>query len=112
MELTQNRMGNAAQKMKEGVLELGSVVADKGVDLKDAALEKGRAALDKGVELKNAALEKGRAVYDKSKEKALEYHAQGAEKIQANPYSSVLYALGIGAAIGGLVVYLATRDKE
>ena len=113
MEVTQNRIANATQKMKEGVLELGNVVIDKSGDLKDAALDKGRAALDRGSDLKDAAVEKGKAAYDAGKQKALEYHAQGADAIRANPYSSVLYAFGVGALLGALAIYLATsKDKE
>lgn len=112
MELTQNRISNATQKMKEGVLELGNVMIDKSGDIKDAAMDKGRAALDKGVELKDAAFEKGRAAYDAGKQKALEYHAQGADTIRANPYSSVLYAFGVGALIGGLAIYLASSKDS
>ena len=112
MELTQNRIGSAALKLKEGAAELGASELSKGGDFKDAAMEKGRAVLDKGVEYKDAALEKGREVYQKGAQKAKEYHAQGAETIKARPYTSVLAAFGIGAALGGLAIYLATKKPR
>ena len=112
MELTQNRIGSAALKMKEGAAELGASVLDKGNEFKAAALGKGRAVLDKGAELKDAAIEKGRVVYEKGAQKAKEYHAQGAEAIKTRPYTSVLAAFGIGAALGGLAIYLATSKRK
>ena len=105
MEMSPNRIGNAAQKMKEGAAELGSAFMGKSGELKDAALEKGRV-------FKDAAFEKGRAAYDRSAKTIQELQAQGEAKIKANPYSSVMYAFGIGALVGGLSIFLATMNSK
>ena len=112
MDVAANRLGTAAQKIKDGAVEFGGAVLDKGADFKDAAVEKGRAVLDKTYEYKDAAVEKGRAVINRGTEIAKEYHAQGETYIKTNPYSSVLYALGAGAVVGGLFVYLLNRRER
>ena len=105
MEISANRIGTAAQKLKDGAVEMGSKFMDKSGEYKDAALEKGR-------EFKDAAMVKGRAAYDKSAKTIHELQEQGEAKIKANPYSSVMYAFGIGALIGGVSVLLATMNTK
>lgn len=105
MEMSPNRIGNAAQKMKDGAAELGSAFMGKSSELKDAALEKGRV-------FKDAAMERGRAAYDKSAKTIQELQAQGEEKIKANPYSSVMYAFGVGALVGGLAIFLMSSRQR
>ena len=112
MDVANNRISNAAQKMKDGAVELGASVLDRGADLKDAALDKGRAVLNRGADLKDAAVQRSKDAYYSGKKKVKEYHAQGASTISANPYSSVLYAFGAGAIVGGLAFFILSRSSQ
>jgi ElaB/YqjD/DUF883 family membrane-anchored ribosome-binding protein len=84
METAQNRVENTMDKVKDGFNAAGEKAASFG-----------NAVMEKGADLKKAAVKAG--------EKALK---QTDAYVKENPRSSLLYAMGIGAVVGGLAVFL------